>query len=174
MTKPITIDFLFDFSREAHRHQQDKAGKPYFDHILRVVDNCRRLIAQAGLALTTEQAWVIIAVAILHDVVEDEEITGVGYARLEEMRVPGEVIERVRRLDKRFKTGSYQQNIQAIADEGDIVVIVVKWADILDNSSPARIASLPPEERSIVKRYTGAGATLEAAYKAYIERKGGI
>jgi (p)ppGpp synthase/HD superfamily hydrolase len=81
----------------------------------------------------------------------------------------GEVLDMVERLDGRPAGVSYHDNIVAMAAEGNIGVIIVKLADNLDNSDPARIAQLPPEQRSIERRYARARAVLEAAYNAFLE-----
>lgn len=73
------------------------------------------------------------------------------------------------RLDGRRRIGTYADNIAAIADEGDLGVILVKLGDVLDNGSPARRASLPPELVGLSRRYDRALAVLRPAYEAFLD-----
>jgi (p)ppGpp synthase/HD superfamily hydrolase len=153
-------------ARDGHQYQWDKAGRPYIEHIDRVIERTRLLIqglpeGQVDPAL----ADAILATAALHDLVEDGDVTGYTYETLEAKGFPQAIIARVRRLDKRYKIGTYANNIEAIAIEGDIGVIMVKLADNLDNSDPERIAVLPPSERSIKDRYDRVRPFLVAAYE---------
>ncbi|MNL71989.1 hypothetical protein D3C87_1972280 [compost metagenome] len=62
----------------------------------------------------------------------------------------------------------YQKWIADIAEGCDLVVIIVKLADNLDNNSDVRIAALPPEKQSIRKRYDRAFATLNAGVERLV------
>jgi len=46
---------------EAHKNQKDKVGKPYITHVMRVMERCK-----------SDDEKIV---AVLHDVVEDTEIT---------------------------------------------------------------------------------------------------
>lgn len=159
----------YKFAEEGHANQTDKAGLPYFGHVLRVVERVRRALERLPPGhLTQEQTTAILCAAVLHDVVEDEEITGKTYAMLESLGLPEEVLVMVRRLDKRFKIGTYVNNIELIAMEGNIGVIAIKKSDTEDNNDPDRIAALPESERSITNRYNRTGAILNAAFEEYV------
>ena len=57
----MTFDEALELAYQAHQGQVDKAGKPYFEHIIRVTNN-----------VSTEQAKKL---AVLHDILEDTEVT---------------------------------------------------------------------------------------------------
>lgn len=158
-----------EFARFGHRRQRSRSGEPYIEHIIRVVGNARRLLA--GLpegAVSDDEADQILVVAALHDVAEDEDETWVGHAVLRALPIQDLAIRRIRRLDNRFKVGTYMENMTAIATEGDIGVIIAKLADVEDNSSPERIAALPEKDRGIAQRYERATPILQKAYDAFV------
>ena len=159
------------FAAKAHANQRDKSGEPYIGHVGRVVGYARDLLdgIPADLLDEGERTEILIAAA-LHDVAEDHEETGVTHADLMRAGVPGGALRRIRRLDKAFKVGTYHENIEAMAMEGDIGVVIVKLADNIDNSDPVRIAALPPEGRSIANRYARSRAVLQATYDAFRSR----
>jgi (p)ppGpp synthase/HD superfamily hydrolase len=158
-----------EFARFGHRRQISRSGEPYFEHIYRVVGNARRLLAELPEgAISEDEADQILVVAALHDVAEDEDETGVGHAVLRALPIQDLAIRRIRRLDNRFKVGTYMENMTAIADERDIGVIISKLADVQDNSSPERIAQLSEEDRGIARRYERAKKILQGAYDAYV------
>lgn len=55
------LDKAIEIAREAHQGQIDKAGKPYIEHPLRVMNN-----------LTTVEEKIV---GVLHDTIEDSELT---------------------------------------------------------------------------------------------------
>lgn len=171
-----TLHSALAFAEHAHRNQQDKSGKPYFEHVARVVGNAQALLD--GLppgTISDEDQTAILIGAALHDVAEDHEDTGVTHADLAQQPFPALALKIARRLDKANKVGStYQGNIENIAIEGDIGTIIVKLADNMDNGDPLRIASLPPEQQSISQRYARARAVLQAAYEEFREIHRGL
>lgn len=160
-----------DFARHAHRNQVDQSGRPYIEHIERVCAYVAALLDRLPPGTLTEaERDEILQAAALHDCAEDHEETGVTHADLEREGFAPGVRRRVLRLDKRNKVGTtYQSNIQAMAAEGDIGVIIVKIGDNSDNLDPARIVTLPPEKRSIADRYARSRETLMAAYEAFLQ-----
>lgn len=102
----------FVFARNAHRGQLRNNGQPYFTHPKRVAD-----------AVNTNFQKVC---ALLHDVVEDTDIT--IYDIYKEFGRP--VAETVLWLT-RDKKEDYQDYIEGICGDKDAVAI--KIADILDN-----------------------------------------
>lgn len=121
----------------AHAGQLDKQGKPYIDHVLRVVE-----AVQDG----EEQA-----VAALHDVIEDTPVT------LDELRMggffPPHVIDAVDAITRRDDE-TYSEYITRVARND--LARTVKIADLRDNLS--RGAAFP----SLCKRYRNALAALDA------------
>ncbi|MDV7401209.1 HD domain-containing protein, partial [Arthrospira platensis SPKY1] len=60
------IDEAFELALEAHKFQRRKSGEPYIYHCIEVAKIC---FYEIGLGATS------IASALLHDVVEDTEVT---------------------------------------------------------------------------------------------------
>lgn len=160
-----------DYARKAHENQFDDSGENHFAHVRRVVANVREILDGLPPGTFDEvERDRILQVAALHDCPEDEEFTGVTHEALERDGFDPDVRAVVCRLDKRFKVGTYQENVVAMVDEGDIRVVIVKLGDNRDNRSPARIAQLPPEKRSILRRYERAAAVLESGVDDFARR----
>jgi hypothetical protein len=126
-----------DFAITKHAGQLDKAGKPYFGHVLRV----------ALAVLDFGEDYFISA--ILHDIVEDCDVE-LSYI---EQRWGIEVAEAVESVTRRllpFKE-TYMNLIERASR--NVIGREIKWEDLKDNSKPDRIAALPIESRDIVKRY---------------------
>lgn len=126
-----TVEDAALFASFAHLNQEDKAGRPYIEHVLAVW----RRVRDAG-----APDYVQIA-ALLHDVVEDTEIT------LEHLRGAGydeRTIDIVDLLTK--KKGQPNEEYYALIRENEDAVIV-KLADVYHNSDEDRLAALPAETR---------------------------
>jgi (p)ppGpp synthase/HD superfamily hydrolase len=124
---------------KAHEGQIDKSGRPYYLHPLRVA---MRLVH-----CTPAERHA----ALLHDVVEDTALTlgdlrGLGYN--------DEVLNLVDILTRRMPEGeSHRLYLERIVASRNPQALRVKLADVLDNMSPARTASLPPEHRGLQGRF---------------------
>ncbi|PPK92646.1 HD domain-containing protein [Kineococcus xinjiangensis] len=137
-----------ELAASAHAGQVDKAGAPYLSHPERVA---ARVAAQvpSGPAEAVAVAW-------LHDVVEDtsvtaEELRAAGFpervvaAVLALTRVPGE------------EPDTYYARVAA-----DPLALRVKRADIADNTDPARVAALDGATRErLAAKYAHALAVLD-------------
>lgn len=134
---------------EAHDFQYDKCGDPYILHPLRVALNY---------GLTGNEQIV----AVLHDVLEDTDITYDDLLRVFGIEI-AEAVVSVSRLynnpkcDLIFKprpdaTEETYRNFILRAGQNPIGR-KVKIADLRDNLSPARLASLPEAEKSLAERY---------------------
>lgn len=138
---------------EAHRGQRDKSGAPYWQHPFRVM-----------IRLSPLDSEVLAHTALLHDVVED---TGYGIEDLEDLGYSREVLDAVsivsRDRDGRDRSRTHQEWIEWIRDSGNMAAILVKYADLLDNHAPGRIATLPAVHRGIASRQTHAIETLRPA-----------
>lgn len=143
-----------------HAVQKDKGGQPYIAHLMRVMlRTIDKVNALPEGAMTEEEKIETIEAAILHDVVEDFEFTGVTVEDLIAEGFSEGTIRRVKRLSGKHGM-TYQENIKAMATEGDLGTMLIKLSDNEDNSDPARIAALPEEERSISNRYERSKDTL--------------
>lgn len=118
---------------QAHRGQMDKAGKPYILHPIRVM-----MRMESDLDRT---------VAILHDVVEDTDIT------LESLRrqgYPQEAIEAIERLTRRDGE-SYDAYLSRV--ETNEIARRVKMADLEDNMDWRRLAGRTEQDQRRMERY---------------------
>jgi len=128
---------------DAHNGQTDKDGLPYIHHPL-------HLAAQ----MDTENE---IVVALLHDVVEDTALT---FSELESERFPQQVISALKLLTHE-NGGDYFEYVRSI--KSDPIAVKVKRADLLHNSNPGRLASLPPDTAErLKKKYSEALRVLES------------
>ena len=127
-----------DIATKAHEGQGDKAGMPNSDHPRRVAER----VAQG------DGRPEAIAVAWLRDVVEDTATT------LDDLRAGefGEdVVAAVDAMTRRPDEGDgYYRRVAA-----DDLAIVVKLADVWDNTDPHRVARLDGQDRSGCRRSTG-------------------
>lgn len=156
MTK-MTLQDCVDLARFAHRHQYDKAGEPYINHPLRVLENVK---AQGA------QGYVQMA-AVLHDVTEDTPFTA---QMLLDLGVPEAAVKIVRLVDRdyskqEFETWSshFPENkpnvLSGTADEYyyrgirmNAGATIVKLADIGDNLQPWRLAYLPEDTQDRLRK----------------------
>jgi (p)ppGpp synthase/HD superfamily hydrolase len=125
------------FAVDAHTGQIDKAGEPYILHPLRVM-----------LAMGTNDERIT---AVLHDVVEDSQHVGHG----DILALFGEAVHAAVFALTRQDGESYPDFIKRCS--ADPIARAVKLADIADNLSPARSASLPGHLR---ERYEAARRAL--------------
>ena len=168
MTQQLNIEDTFLLAKTLHEGQKDKGGFPYMGHVQRVYQRTQAYLDMLPFGmLTYDERQDILIAALLHDVVED---TKMDIAGLIQLGYREGVTRRVDRLSGRPEGVTYHQNIQNIADEGDIGVIIIKLSDNEDNADPARIAQLPEEQRSIVNRYQRSMAILGPARDRLIEQ----
>lgn len=120
---------------QAHTGQFDKAGADYISHPERVAAR----VAPYGPAFEAT-AW-------LHDVLEDSDVTA---SELAGMGIPPHVVEGVESVTKRDGE-SHTQAVERAAQ--NTLGLVVKAADVADNSDPQRLRLLPEtmQERLTVK-----------------------
>lgn len=124
---------------EAHRGQVDKAGRDYIEHPRRVAANARSAVAARG--FDDDEAAAVIAAAWLHDVVEDTEVTEADLRR----DFPAEVVDAVIAVTKRAGEDAEDYFTRVRANR---FAVVVKTADLADNTDPARQALLDEETRA--------------------------
>lgn len=128
-------------ARAAHVDQVDKSGHPYIEHPARVAARVR------GDELLEAIAW-------LHDVVED---TDVQLSDLQQ-RFPLEVTDAVDALTHR--AGEPRVDYYARVRRNPLALLV-KQADIDDNTDPARIAQLDEATRiRLAAKYDAARKAL--------------
>lgn len=114
-----TLERAIAIAAAAHTGQTDKGGQPYILHPLRVMMRCTTADEQMA--------------AVLHDVVEDSDVT---LADLEQEGFPRSVVEAVEALTKRPGETRIQAAHRAAAHP---VARAVKLADNADNTDLTRI-----------------------------------
>nr|WP_278430741.1 HD domain-containing protein [Brevibacillus laterosporus] len=127
---------------KAHANQQDKGGQPYILHPLRVM-----------MYMPSDEAR---AVAVLHDVLEDTDVTADD---LREAGFPKEVVEAVMILTKNSKE-DYDSYIKRVKQNQ--LARAVKIADIKDNLDLTRIAEPTEADVARIEKYKRALKELEA------------
>ena len=131
---------------QAHADQFDKAGRPYVEHPRRVA------------SYVAAQNVSAIMAALLHDVLEDTDLTA---ADLAQAGIPDEVIATVELLTRSAEV-SDEEYYRRIAAHSD--ALEVKLADLADNTDPARLAQLPPHDQAwLTAKYDSAYARLGVA-----------
>ncbi|HHK6480548.1 TPA: GTP pyrophosphokinase [Streptococcus pneumoniae] len=130
------IDIALAIAKKAHAGQVDKAGVDYIQHPLYVASQ-----------VNTEQEK---AVALLHDVIEDSDITA---ADLFASGLSNEVVTAVQILKKK-KGQSYQEYLGKVKSNN--LARVVKLADLKHNSDLSRLKSVTNTDYERVKKYKNA------------------
>lgn len=130
------IDIALAIARKAHAGQVDKAGVDYIQHPLYVASQVK-----------TEQEK---AVALLHDVLEDSDITA---ADLLAYGLSNEVVTAVQTLTKK-KGQSYQDYLEKVKSNN--LARVVKLADLKHNSDLSRLKTVSNTDYARVKKYKNA------------------
>ena len=140
----------------AHAGQVDKAGRPYIEHPADVAFRVRH------------QASVVQVVAWLHDVVEDTTVT------LDEIEAQfgPEVRAAVDALTHRKGESNADYYVRALANP---IALIVKGADLDDNTDPMRTRQLPKDLRDRLEvKYANARAVLGIAAPVRLVPEGRI
>lgn len=125
----------YDFAKEKHGNQLRKSGEPYIIHPVQVA----YILADLGLDDST------ICAALLHDVVEDTDITKEDLAR-EFSKEIEELVDGVTKLETLKYTSAEEQQVENyrkmfLAMGKDIRVIIIKLADRLHNMRTLKFLS---------------------------------
>ena len=123
-----------ELAYEKHKNQVDKAGKPYFLH-------------PVMLALRLEGKKKIVA--ILHDIIEDTDITEKD---LLDIGFDDDIVEAVALLT-RDKNMTYYDYIRKIKYSNNTLAYWVKMADLKDNMDLSRLENITDKDKERVKRY---------------------
>lgn len=121
-----------------HQRQVDKEGYPYILHCLRVAEKMPDEISTAA--------------ALLHDILEDTDITGDDL-----QYIPFAVLKPVT-IVTRIEEETYEQYINRIVQSKDEVAIAIKIADLEDHLRPtdnSEILSLQKRYVKYLKRLKG-------------------
>ncbi|MCA9714757.1 MAG: bifunctional (p)ppGpp synthetase/guanosine-3',5'-bis(diphosphate) 3'-pyrophosphohydrolase, partial [Myxococcales bacterium] len=140
------VDRAFELATRAHEGQRRRSGEPYLIHPVRVA----RTIARMGLGACS------VAAGLLHDSVEDSELTVPDVAE----HVGNEVaiiVDGVTKMGKVPYLSRQEQQAESfrkmlLAMSQDIRVLLVKLADRLDNMQT--LEHMPQEKRARISRET--------------------
>lgn len=137
-----TLERAIAIAAAAHAGQVDKGGAPYILHPLKVM-----------LRMTTLEERIV---AVLHDVVEDCDIS------LDDLRKEGfseEVLSAIESVTK-LPGESYEEFVERAAQNP--IGRVVKLADLEENSDLSRIASPSWEDLERIEKYRRAIGRLRS------------
>lgn len=139
----------------AHYGQTDKLGKPYIHHVLAVAE---------GVVGFGEEATIV---ALLHDVVEDTDVT---LEYLAEAGVKASAVEAIRLLTKQPGV-PLEVYLKGITQNH--TAVLVKIADNAHNTRPDRVAAItdPKTRERLAKKYTlGREILWSVAFKQEIRQ----
>lgn len=138
-----------------HKDDVDKAGAPYWLHPIAVMMTVKKIVAKSDL----DEKTAAIA-ALLHDVVED------GHSTIPKIQARfGKAVADAVKVLTRDPKLTYMEYVAKVIASGSRTALAVKWADVMSNSSPRRLAKLSESDRnSLSKRYGNARKILEKAW----------
>ncbi len=150
------------FARIVHEGQTDKAGRPYIAHVSNVAHGAWKMMVRGcGFYISSPEVDEVRQIAWLHDVIEDtpytaDDLTAEGFSNA--------VVAAVEDLDwagyHKRRGGSYLDYIRWLSVQEDLPTILVKIADIEDNSDPERLVLLDEPTRERLKAKYGAALPI--------------
>jgi len=135
-----TLGRAFEIAFRAHWGQTDKSGQPYIAHVVRVAAR-----------LAPEDAQIV---GLLHDVVEDTEVTLAEIEATFGPLIAGAVDALTKRAGE--PNAAYLDRVAA-----NPLARAVKLADLSDNADPVRMAQLDRATQArLTKKYAFARSRL--------------
>ncbi|MGW3688122.1 HD domain-containing protein [Streptomyces sp. NPDC005125] len=142
---PLTLTEVEAIARSAHAGRQDKAGRPYSEHLTAVADGVR---ARGGSVDQIAAAW-------LHDAVEDDALSAEWLAAA---ALPQQVKDMVLAVTKQEGEDLAAYTRRILATPG---ALLIKESDLAHNADPARLAVLDPATRTrLTAKYAQVRALL--------------
>ena len=138
----IILDRAKEIARAAHEGQVDKAGKPYIEHPMRVMN--------MGKSMEEKIA------GILHDVVEDSEWT---FEMLEKEGIPKDVMDALRCVTKLSEDEDYDHFIARV--KTNPLAVKVKLNDLKDNMDITRLEEVTGKDLARLNKYIRAYRQLK-------------
>lgn len=131
----------YEFAEEAHRGQTRKSGEPYILHPVAVAEICMGM----------QMDVITVMAALLHDVVEDTNVT-VDDLRIRFGETLAGLVDGLTKLERiQFRSKEEQQNENYrkmfVAMANDIRVILIKLADRLHNMRTLKFQSEESQRR---------------------------
>ena len=140
------INRAYETAKEAHRNQRRGSGESYINHPMSVA----RIVAEIGLD------EISLVAALLHDAVEDTEITVADVERAFGAEV-AQIVDGVTKLERlQFDSREAQQAAtmrkMLVAMARDLRVLIIKLADRLHNMRT--LAAMPSEKQRRIAQET--------------------
>jgi (p)ppGpp synthase/HD superfamily hydrolase len=132
------------FAADKHADQTDKGGNAYILHPLRMMMRLR----------TSDEE--LMAVAVLHDVVEDCKVS---FDELRAIGMTDRVVSSVKALTRQ-NGETYEQFIERLAGNRD--ALLVKREDLRDNSDVTRLKGVTEKDVARMQKYMLAFKRIEA------------
>ena len=129
-------DLALKIAIKAHEGQKDKSGCEYIMHPIRVAERCKSAKAKI--------------VALLHDTIEDTEVTP---ASLKEQGFPDEIIDGILSVTKQ-EGETYEEFVRRAAKNP--LGKDVKQADLEDNMDIRRLKEISDEDAERLRKYLSA------------------
>lgn len=131
------------YATQKHHGTFDKGGMPYIFHCLKVMH------------YTKSEDEELLAIAVLHDVIEDTDAT---YTELREIGMTERVIEGVKCLTKvpGESPEEYLEKVKSTADS-----VIVKKADLRHNTDIRRLKGVTEKDIKRVAKYQRMFVELE-------------
>lgn len=120
---------------DRHKNQFDKGGMPYILHPLKVMHYLKSDDPE------------LMAIAVLHDVVEDTPTT---FKELKELGMTDRIIDALRLLTKQ-PGQAYEEYVEGIKTNVDAVR--VKLADLRHNTDTRRLKGITPKDHARMEKY---------------------
>ena len=130
----IILDRAKAIATSAHEGQVDKAGKPYIEHPMRVMN----------MGKTVEEKIA----GVLHDVVEDSDWT---FEMLEKEGIPKDVMDALRCVTKLSKEEDYDHFIERV--KTNPLAVKVKLNDLKDNMDITRLGEVTEKDLARLNKY---------------------
>ena len=130
----IILDRAKAIATSAHEGQVDKAGKPYIEHPMRVMN----------MGKTVEEKIA----GVLHDVVEDSDWT---LEMLEKEGIPKDVMDALRCVTKLSEDEDYDHFIERV--KTNPLAVKVKLNDLKDNMDITRLGEVTEKDLARLNKY---------------------
>ena len=130
----IILDRAKAIATSAHESQVDKAGKPYIEHPMRVMN----------MGKTVEEKIA----GVLHDVVEDSDWT---FEMLEKEGIPKDVMDALRCVTKLSEDEDYDHFIERV--KTNPLAVKVKLNDLKDNMDITRLGEVTEKDLARLNKY---------------------
>jgi hypothetical protein len=144
---PSQFDIAYSIAKKAHTHDRDQSGSPYINHVKSVIKKVSRYGDD------------IKAIAALHDVIEDTNITKED---LQAAGIKKHILDAVVAITRRKgeSKNSYYSRVKQ-----NRLARIVKLADIEDNLDPRRLKKLPSDTaRRLRIKYLKARSIIESSF----------